>query len=111
MTKFTIDPDITTAVTLDSSFYNDAAVFDLAREKIFTKTWQWTGTLDDVRQTGSVVVREILPGLHNEPVILVRDEADQLRCSYHGRRFDLRGTMLSMPEFSETKNSGRRLWP
>jgi len=129
MTKFIIDPDITTAQTLDSSFYNDAAIFDLVREKIFTTTWQWTGALDDVKQNGSVVPREILPGLLNEPVMLARDEAAQLRClsnvcthrgnilvqepcskakslrcSYHGRRFDLTGKMLSMPEFSEAKN-------
>ena len=129
MTKFTIDPDITAATTLDSSFYNDAEIFDLAREKIFATTWQWTGTLDAVQENGSVAPRDILPGLLDEPVILTRDESGQLRClsnvcthrgnilvheqcskarnlrcNYHGRRFDLTGKMLSMPEFAEAKN-------
>jgi len=129
MTKFTINPDITTATTLDSSFYNDAANYELAREKIFTTTWQWTGALDNVKEPGSIVPLDILPGLLDEPVILARDDANQLRClsnvcthrgnilvhakcskarhlrcNYHGRRFDLTGKMLSMPEFAEAKN-------
>jgi choline monooxygenase len=126
--KFNIDPDITTAKTLDSSFYTDQLNFDLAREQIFARTWQWIGSLDDVKQPASVAPREILPGLLNEPVLLARDAGNQLRClsnvcthrgnilvqqacksqhircGYHGRRFDLSGKMISMPEFAEAKN-------
>jgi choline monooxygenase len=128
MTLFTIDPDITTAKTLDSSFYTDQANFDLARERIFARSWQWIGNLDDVKPSATVSPREILPGLLNEPIMLVRDNQDQLRClsnvcthrgnilvtkacasknircGYHGRRFDLSGKMVSMPEFEEAKN-------
>ncbi|MET3107167.1 choline monooxygenase [Oxalobacteraceae bacterium GrIS 2.11] len=123
-----IDPDITTAHTLDSAFYTDQHNFDLARERIFTRTWQWLGSLDDVSQSGSVAPRELLPGLLNEPVLLSRDDQGQLRClsnvcthrgnilvqtackarhircGYHGRRFDLSGEMMSMPEFADAKN-------
>ena len=128
ITTLSIDPDITTAATLDSSFYTDEANFNLARERIFTRSWQWIGSLDDVKQPASVSPRDILPGLLDEPVILARDNQDQLRClsnvcthrgniliqaacksqnircGYHGRRFDLSGKMMSMPEFGEAKN-------
>jgi len=126
--KFSIDADITTAKTLDSAFYTDQTYFDQARERIFTRSWQWIGALDDVKQSASVAPREILPGLLNEPVLLTRDHQNQLRCmsnvcthrgnilvgkacksqhircGYHGRRFDLSGKMVSMPEFAEAKN-------
>ena len=125
---YQIDPDITTAATLNSAFYSDAATFKLATEKIFARSWQWTGALDDVQQPSSVAPRELLPGLLNEPLLLARDDQSQLRClsnvcthrgnilvreacksrhilcNYHGRRFDLGGKMLSMPEFSAAKN-------
>jgi choline monooxygenase len=126
--KFVIDPDITVATTLDSSFYNDEANFRSVREKIFTRSWQWIGALDDVQQPSTVAPREMLPELLSEPLLLARDDQSQLRClsnvcthrgnilvheacrskhvlcKYHGRRFDLSGKMLSMPEFSEAKN-------
>ena len=126
--KFTIDPDITTATTIDSSFYNDEANYKLAREKIFARSWQWIGSLDEVKESGTVAPREILPGLLSEPLVLSRGEDNALRClsnvcthrgnilvheacksknircQYHGRRFDLSGKMLSMPEFAEAKN-------
>jgi len=127
-TNFCIDPDITVATTLDTSFYNDDANYQLAQEKIFARTWQWLGTLDDVKPQGTVAPRELLPGLLNEPLLLSRDDAGTLRClsnvcthrgnvlvheacrsknircQYHGRRFDLSGKMLSMPEFGAAKN-------
>lgn len=126
--KLTIDPDITTATTIDSSFYNDEANYALAREKIFARSWQWIGALDDVKQPGTLAPREMLPGLLSEPLVLSRDEdnglrclsnvcthrgnilvhaackSKHIRCQYHGRRFDLTGKMLSMPEFDQAKN-------
>lgn len=126
--KFNIDPDITKASTLDSSFYTDEANFKLARERVFARSWQWIGQLGDVEQAGCVAPREMLPGLLNEPLLLARDDnaelrclsnvcthrgnilvheackAKQIRCGYHSRRFDLSGKMISMPEFADAKN-------
>jgi choline monooxygenase len=126
--NFNIDSDITKASTLDTSFYTDEAKFNLARERIFARSWQWMGLMTDVEQNGSVAPREILPGLLSEPLILARDEqatlrcmsnvcthrgnilvheackVQQIRCGYHSRRFDLSGKMISMPEFSDAKN-------
>jgi len=122
---FSIDPDITRATTLDTSFYTEEAHFRRARERVFARSWQWLGPCGEVAQPGSVAPRELLPGLLNEPLMLSRDEAGELRClsnvcthrgnilihqacalkeircGYHARRFKLTGKMISMPEFSE----------
>ncbi len=127
-TGFSIDPDITLASTLDSAFYRDPAAYALARERIFAQTWQWIGDLTDVEARGSLSPRTLLPGLLDEPLLLARDtndtlhclsnvcthrgnilvneacRADQIRCGYHSRRFDLAGRMTFMPEFAEAKN-------
>ena len=119
MSLFEIDPDIRKARTLGSEFYTDPAYFELSKEKIFARTWQFLGRADDVE---SLKPATILPGFLDEPVLLVRaDEslaclsnvcthrgkilveepcrADLIRCGYHGRRFSLDGKFLSMPEF------------
>lgn len=125
---FTIDPDITRATTLDTSFYTGEAHFQAARERIFARSWQWLGSAGDVAQAGSVAPRELLPGLLDEPLMLARDghgalrclsnvcthrgnilvhqacPLKEIRCGYHARRFDLSGRMLSMPEFSAAHN-------
>ncbi len=125
---FSIDPDITRATTLDTAFYTEEVHFREARERVFARSWQWLGGIDDVAPAGSVAPREMLPGLLDEPLMLARDEQGELRClsnvcthrgnilvrracqlkevrcGYHARRFDLAGKMLSMPEFSEAQN-------
>ncbi|HEY2929135.1 aromatic ring-hydroxylating oxygenase subunit alpha [Piscinibacter sp.] len=125
---FGVDADITTAATIAPSFYVDEAAHALARERIFARSWQWIGDLADVTQPGSLSPREMLPGCLDEPLLLARDaggelrclsnvcthrgnllvkapcHAEQIRCSYHSRRFDLRGRMTFMPEFDGAKN-------
>lgn len=123
-----IDPDIRQAATLDTAFYTEEAMFREARERVFARSWQWLGDTRDVAQPGSVAPCEMLAGLLNEPLMLSRDadgnlrclsnvcthrgnilvhqacQLKEIRCGYHARRFDLAGTMLSMPEFSDAKN-------
>jgi choline monooxygenase len=125
---YSVDPDITVASTIDRAFYVDAAAYALACERVFARTWQWIGHLDDVAAPGSLAPRDLLPGLLDEPLLLARDgegalrclsnvcthrgnilvrescKANEIRCGYHARRFDLGGRMLSMPEFAEAKN-------
>lgn len=126
--RYSIDPDITTACTIDSSFYRDRATFALARERIFARSWQWIGDLADVAEPGSLSPRELLAGHLDEPLLLARDKegalrclsnvcthrgnllvkapcrGEQIRCGYHSRRFDMTGRMTFMPEFSQAKN-------
>ena len=70
---FTIDPDVTLARTLPSAFYLDAAVHTLTRERVFARSWQWLGDLDDVELPGSLSPREMLAGHLDEPLLLARD--------------------------------------
>jgi choline monooxygenase len=128
MQRYDIDPDITVAATLASGFYRDEAAYAQARERVFARTWQWIGDTEDVAAPGSLSPREMLAGCLDEPLLLARDAAgtlrcmsnvcthranllvrapcqgDQIRCSYHSRRFDLAGRMTFMPEFAQARH-------
>ena len=69
MSLFEIEPDIRKALTLGSEFYTDPAHFELSKEKIFARTWQFLGKADEVENLKPAT---ILPGFLDEPVLLVR---------------------------------------
>jgi choline monooxygenase len=126
--KFFIDPDISRAKTLDTSFYLDEANFELAKEKIFAPSWQYIGHADQVLTPGDCFPFTLLDQYLNEPLVLTRSKSgalnclsnvcthrgnlittapcnsNQLRCRYHGRLFELDGRFRSMPEFNEVQN-------
>jgi choline monooxygenase len=126
--SYAVDADVRVASTLDARFYRDAAVFERARERIFARSWQWIGDLDDVVDPGSLSPRTLLPGHLDEPLLLARDgggtlrclsnvcthrgnilvreacRAREIRCGYHSRRFGLDGHMTFMPEFGEARD-------
>ena len=52
--KYIIDPDITKAETLPSSFYKDSDIFSEIKSKIFLKSWQWVGDSDLFKYKNSV---------------------------------------------------------
>ena len=116
---FEIHPDIRKARTLASEFYTDPVYFELSKDKIFARTWQFLGKANEVESVKPVT---ILPGFLDEPVLLIKTSEwlscisnvcthrgkilveepghfDLIRCRYHGRRFLLDGRMISMPEF------------
>ncbi|MCC7218860.1 MAG: Rieske 2Fe-2S domain-containing protein [Burkholderiales bacterium] len=122
--RYSVDPDIARAGTLDPAFYADDAAYAATRERVFARTWQWLGDLADVALPGSLSPRDLLPGLLAEPLLLARDmqgtlrclsnvcthranilvaapcRAEHVRCGYHSRRFDLAGRMTFMPDFA-----------
>ena len=126
--SFEIEPDIARANTLDPVFYTDPEAYAATRERIFARTWQWLGDLADVALPSSLSPRDLLPGLLDEPLLLARDaegtlrclsnvcthranvlvrapcRAEQIRCGYHSRRFDLAGRMTFMPEFADARD-------
>jgi choline monooxygenase len=128
MKQFEVDPDIAKAHTISSDFYLNPMYFEQAREKIFAKSWQLIGDTDQVMETGWVTPVNLLEHYLNEPLLLSRDKQgtlhclsnvcthrgnlivekpcklNDLRCKYHGRRFNLNGKFLSMPEFREVEN-------
>ena len=125
---YSIDPDITVAATLPGAFYSDAGAFARMKDRVFARTWQWLGTLDEVAGPESLAPRALLPAYLDLPLLLARDaegmlrclsnvcthrgnilvpapcRAKQIRCGYHSRRFDLAGRMTFMPEFKDAKN-------
>lgn len=128
MNKFEVDPEISKAKTISTEIYLNPFYFELSKEKIFAKTWQYAGDTDQVKEPGWVTPVNLLENYLNEPVFLSRDKSgvthclsnvcthrgnllvekpcklNDIRCKYHGRRFNLDGTFLSMPEFKEVRN-------
>ncbi len=122
--SFHIDPDTRKARTLTADFYTDPAYFELSKERIFARSWQFAGKADDL---GDLTPMTVLPGVLDEPVVIVKTSewitclsnvcthrgkilvegpcsADLIRCRYHGRRFALDGRMISMPEFDDVED-------
>jgi choline monooxygenase len=124
MSIFDINPNIAQAETLSSEFYTDEKYFRESKEKIFARSWQLVGTADEIDNLKPLIILEnfldepILVAKNGEKLnclsnvcthrgkILVETEckANGIRCGYHGRRFDLNGKFLSMPEFEGAQN-------
>ena len=126
--KYAVEPDIRVAATLPGSFYSDAETFESLKDRVFARSWQWLGTLDDAAAPESLAPRTLLPEYLDEPLLLARDaggtlrclsnvcthrgnilvkapcRAQQIRCGYHSRRFDLAGRMTFMPEFGAAQD-------
>ena len=68
--KFHVDSDITFAETLPAHFYKSQEVFDLLKEKVFVKSWQWIGDVNIlVPQPETVSPLVLLEDYVNEPLI------------------------------------------
>jgi choline monooxygenase len=120
-----IDPHINKAETISSDFYTGPQYFELSKEKIFARSWQLICTRAEIN---NIKPHIFLEDFVNEPILLTKNEdseinclsnvcthrgkilierdcvAEGLRCGYHGRRFDLKGKFLSMPEFEGVEN-------
>lgn len=121
---FDIDPDICKARTISAEFYSSEEMFELSKERIFARTWQFAGRAEELSALDPI---DLLPGVLNAPLLRVKDEkgvrclsnvcthrgmilaefpkndAALIRCPYHGRRFDLNGKFLSMPQFENVE--------
>lgn len=122
-----IEPQIEIARTLPAQYYRDAKYFDLAREKVFARSWQFLTDSDKLNSAGQAFPITLLEEYLNEPLVLTRDTDDvihclsnvcthrgnilveaecqtqQLRCRYHGRRFSMNGQFANTPGFEEAK--------
>jgi choline monooxygenase len=128
MSRFYVDPDISRAKTLTTDFYTDPSVFEGAKEKLFSGSWQFIGDRSMVHEPGRCYPFTLLDNYLNEPLLLTCDAQNNihcvsnvcthrgtlvikepcktvnLRCRYHGRQFGLDGHFISMPEFKEVNN-------
>lgn len=118
-----IDANIARASTLPAAAYSDPAYYELQKNAVFARSWQWAGDAARVKAPGHVLPFTLLEGCLDEPLFLSSDESAELRClsnvcthrgslvvegeghlktlrcRYHGRRFAMDGTFVSMPEF------------
>jgi choline monooxygenase len=121
--NFQIDPDISRAETLPGNIYCDPVWYERAKEKIFARSWQFIGEAARMKAPGHVRPFTLLEGCLDEPLLLTVDDQGRthclsnvcthrgalvvegeghvknMRCRYHGRKFALDGSFLSMPEF------------
>ena len=112
---------LTEASTPPSAWYTDLGVFNLERQGVFPRCWQFAGRTEQLRHPGAYVTREIA----GEPIVIVRGDDDvlrgfynvcrhhaaavltrsegreqNLRCPYHGWTYDLQGKLVLTPEFA-----------
>ena len=114
---FPFDPDITRASTIPARLYVDPVYLALEEEKVFGRTWQLVGRVEQVAEHGQfftaeiareaiVVLRdgETLRGFHNiclhraGPVAQGCGRRKTLQCRYHGWTYTLDGALLRAPE-------------
>jgi choline monooxygenase len=81
-----LNPQLESAETLPSRFYTDPSVLELEKRRIFHRTWQWVGTLNQPCGKVNGQKRTIADpesfftfDLAGEPIVVVRDAVGILR--------------------------------
>ena len=116
--------DLARAETLPARWYTEPEFLNVEAEKIFYKTWQPVGRVEDVMRAGDFFSCEVL----DQPLVITRNTEGDLRafynvcphraavvahgrgnrkslqCKYHGWTYDLNGKLLRAPEFEGVKN-------
>ena len=124
LNSFKPTDDLSQAETLPAEWYIDPRMLELEKERIFHKTWQPVGRIDQVRRVGDYFACEVvgqplvitrgldekLRGFYNVcmhragPVALGQGNRKSLQCKYHGWTYDLEGKLTRAPEFEGVKN-------
>ncbi len=111
------DPDPARSMSLHAAAYVDPRWFDVEREAIFSKTWQWTCHVEKLRHPGAYVTTTVA----DRSIVVVRTGDDDLRafsnvcrhrahellsgegevrritCPYHAWSYDLDGVLVQAP--------------
>src|SRR5947199_1254334 len=116
------------ASTIPSAWYTDERVFELEKQTVFSRSWQFAARADQLRAPGDFVTTEIA----GEPIVIVRGNdnvvrgffnvcrhhaaavmtepagnAPQMRCPYHGWTYSLEGELKGTPDFNDVCNFNR----
>ncbi len=124
LSDYTPDADLARAETMPARWYTEPRFLPLEAEKIFYRTWQPVGRLEDVLRPGDFFSCEVL----EQPLVVLRNQAGavkafynvcphraavvahgrgnrkSLQCKYHGWTYDLDGKLMRAPEFEGVKN-------
>ncbi|MDB5100621.1 MAG: putative oxidoreductase [Cyanobacteria bacterium RYN_339] len=124
LTDFVPEADVAAASTLPARWYVDPGFFPVERERIFMRTWQQVGRLDQLPEPGMFFTTEVA----GEPLVILRDGDGHLRalsnvcrhrartvaqgegrckilqCKYHGFSYALDGRLMTAPDFEGAKN-------
>jgi len=111
--------DLSRAATIPRSWYVAREFLDLERRKVFWRTWQAVGHVQELSRPGDYLACEV----QGEPVVITRSSDGELRafsnvcrhrahpvasgkgnrkslqCGYHGWTYGLNGQLLAAPEF------------
>src|SRR6266571_6964124 len=116
------------ASTIPASWYTDERLFELEKQTIFSRSWQFAARIDQLNKPGDYVTGEVA----GEPIVVVRGgdnslraffnvcrhhaaavmteragHASQMRCPYHGWTYSLEGELKGTPDFSGVCNFDR----
>jgi choline monooxygenase len=122
--EFEIDENLARAKTLPASVYFGEAILEVEKQKIFNRTWQLVGRLEQLPEIGSFFTTEVA----GEPLVVVRGKDEKIRgffnvcrhragpvakaagcrqtlqCAYHGWTYALDGSLLGTPYFEGVEN-------
>jgi choline monooxygenase len=116
--------DLATAATMPSRWYTDPAFLEAEKPRIFWKTWQPVGRLDQVLRPGDYFTADVVGerivvtrGLDDQlrafynvcahragPVAVGKGNRKSLQCKYHGWKYNLEGRLMNAPEFDGVEN-------
>lgn len=117
--EFSFDKRLERASTLPSEWYVDPLILEQEKAKVFARTWNLVGRIEQVGEPGAYFTTTIA----DEPIIVARGADEKLRafsnvcrhragpvasgegnrkvfrCGYHGWTYTLDGQLLGTPEF------------
>src|SRR5690625_359302 len=73
------DPDPARSLSLNAGAYTDPRWFELERNAIFARSWQWVCHVEKLRSPGSYIAIEVA----GRPICIVRDKEGVLRAFYN----------------------------
>ncbi|HMA33543.1 MAG TPA: SRPBCC family protein [Chloroflexia bacterium] len=119
LSDYQFEPNLARATTLPARWYTAPEFQTLEKDKIFTRTWQAIGRIDEVARPGDFITGEVV----GEPLVVTRGTDGVLRafynvcrhragnvaagkgnrkslqCRYHGWTYGLDGQLRTTPEF------------
>src|ERR1051326_255342 len=116
------------ASTIPALWYTDERLFELEKQTVFSRSWQFAARIDQLSKIGDYVTTEVA----REPIVVIRGsdhklraffnvcrhhaaavmteregQTNQMRCPYHGWTYSLEGELKGTPDFSGVCNFDR----